>query len=138
MTDDESLLASLGVTSALPPLPDAVWDRILEVALDPTSDIIDADLVPEQDDLPAMPVDEDIVLIDDDDHEEGTEGDVVLIGAIPTHIDTSDGGHRQFTDDDNPVDDLVDLSPYEPDINPAIEDHGPEIHHDQGHSDTDL
>lgn len=137
MTDDESLLASLGVTSALPPLPDAVWDRILEVALDPTSDIIDADLVPEQDDLPAIPVDEDIVLIDDD-HEEGTEGDVVLDGAIPTHIDTSDGGHRQFTDDDNPVDDLVDLSPYEPDINPAIEDHGPEIHHDQGHSDTDL
>ncbi|ORI26015.1 hypothetical protein [Rhodococcus sp. 1168] len=138
MTDDESLLASLGVTSALPPLPDAVWDRILEVALDPTSDIIDTDLVPEQDDLPAMPVDEDIVLIDDDDHEEGTEGDVVLDDAIPTHIDTSDGGHRQFTDDDNPVDDLVDLSPYEPDINPAIEDHGPEIHHDQGHSDTDL
>lgn len=69
MTDNESFLASLGVTVAAPPLPDQVWEQILAVALDPTTATIDADLVPEQDDVPVALDDvesSDIVLHDDD------------------------------------------------------------------------
>lgn len=69
MTDNESFLASLGVTVAAPPLPDQVWEQILSVALDPTTAAIDTDLVPEQDDVPVALDDvegSDILLQDDD------------------------------------------------------------------------
>jgi len=64
--DDDSVLAALGVSGALPPVPDDVWARALEVALDPTTAPVDTDLVPDMDDVPVVPEDDDIILIDDD------------------------------------------------------------------------
>ncbi len=64
--DDDSVLAALGVSGALPPVPDDVWARALEVALDPTTAPVDTDLVPDMDDVPVLPEDDDIILIDDD------------------------------------------------------------------------
>ncbi|WP_370185309.1 hypothetical protein [Rhodococcus wratislaviensis] len=64
--DDDSVLAALGVSGALPPVPDDVWARALEIALDPTTAPVDADLVPDTDDVPVVPEDDDIILLDDD------------------------------------------------------------------------
>lgn len=64
--DDDSVLAALGVSGALPPVPDEVWARALEVALDPTTAPVDTDLVPDMDDVPVVPEDDDIILLDDD------------------------------------------------------------------------
>ncbi|MDH6287972.1 hypothetical protein [Rhodococcus opacus] len=65
--DDDSVLAALGVSGALPPVPDDVWARALEVALDPTTAPVDADLVPDMDDVPVVSEDDDIILLDDTD-----------------------------------------------------------------------
>ncbi|RZL82975.1 MAG: hypothetical protein EOP76_22395 [Variovorax sp.] len=73
--DDDSVLAALGVSGALPPVPDDVWARALEVALDPTTAPVDTDLVPDMDDVPVVPEDDDIILLDDDTDLD-TDGDV--------------------------------------------------------------
>ncbi|MFE7421719.1 hypothetical protein [Rhodococcus sp. NPDC057529] len=73
--DDDSVLAALGVSGALPPVPDEVWARALEVALDPTTAPVDADLVPDMDDVPVVPEDDEIILLDDDDGDDGDEAD---------------------------------------------------------------
>jgi hypothetical protein len=67
MNNDESLFAQLGVAGTMPPLPDEVWERVLSIALDPTTPAVDPELVPEMDDLPVVPDDGDIVLYDDTD-----------------------------------------------------------------------
>ena len=75
--DDDSVLAALGVSGALPPVPDEVWARALEVALDPTTAPVDADLVPDMDDVPVVPEDDEIILLDDgDDGDEADEDDL--------------------------------------------------------------
>ncbi|MFI6432875.1 hypothetical protein [Rhodococcus oryzae] len=65
MDHDEPLFAKLGVTGAMLPLPDDVWERALSIALDPNTPAVDADLVPEMDDDPVVPDDGEIVLYDD-------------------------------------------------------------------------
>ncbi|WP_257014809.1 hypothetical protein [Rhodococcus sp. ACPA1] len=72
--DDDSVLAALGVSGALPPVSDEVWARALEVALDPTTAPVDTDLVPDMDDVPVVPEDDDIILLDDDT--DGDDGNV--------------------------------------------------------------
>ncbi|WP_249353597.1 hypothetical protein [Rhodococcus sp. USK13] len=82
--DDDSVLAALGVSgSALPPVPDDVWARALEIALDPTTALADSDLVPDMDDVPVVPEDDDLILLDD---ELDTDGD----GGV-TALDTDTG-----------------------------------------------
>lgn len=68
MTDDTPLFTQWGVTAAMPPLPDDVWERALSIALDPTTPPVDDDLVPEMDEVPIVPDDDgEIVLYDDTD-----------------------------------------------------------------------
>lgn len=77
MDADESLLTTLGMADAMPPLPDDVWERALSIALDPTTPAADADLVPDMDDIPAVP---------DDD------GEIVLDDAVDAPVLGDDGG----------------------------------------------
>ncbi|MET4610633.1 hypothetical protein ABIC28_001611 [Rhodococcus sp. PvR044] len=67
MDQDEPSFTTLGVTGAMPPLPDDVWERALTIALDPTTPAVDTDLVPDMDDIPLVPEDDEIVLSDDVD-----------------------------------------------------------------------
>ncbi|TQF74605.1 hypothetical protein FK531_00380 [Rhodococcus spelaei] len=115
MDQDDPLLTTLGLTDALPPLPDDVWERALTIALDPTTPAVDADLVPEMDDTPVVPDDDEIVLDDDTDGlllDDDTDGPELDAG------DASDGSVRHDSDSDDhdlPV------------------DHGGSIQHDSDH-----
>lgn len=114
--NDDKLFTELGVIDALPALPDDVWERALSVALDPTTPPVDADLVPEMDDLPVIPDDEDeIVLYDMDEAPPAAGPDTAAgDGADPGHHhdldDTGDAplGHHDDTitvhDDPTPID----------------------------------
>lgn len=100
MTDNESFLASLGVTDAVQPLPDQVWEQILAVALDPTTPSVDTDLVPEQDDVPVVLDDADggDIVLEDDDLTSSDGRDT----AATSHHDTAtshDDPHHHGIDD---------------------------------------
>jgi len=107
MTDDHmALLRELA--GDLPPLPDEVWNRTLDAAFAPEA-AVDSDLVPEMDDRPVVPDDEDLVLDDAD-----SESDLLL--ADDLGIDTDDAepgddlGHHLDIDlghPDQPGDDLL-------------------------------
>ena len=88
--DDDSVLAALGVSGALPPVPDEVWARALEVALDPTTAPVDTDLVPDMDDVPVVPEDDDIILLDDDTDLD-TDGDDGNVPGPDLDTDGDDG-----------------------------------------------
>ncbi|RVW04441.1 hypothetical protein [Rhodococcus spongiicola] len=118
MDHDEPLFTEAELAAAVPPIPDELWERALSIALDPNTPTVDADLVPEIDDVPNVDDDEiilhDDVDIDPDDHPVSTDHVV-----DPTGHDTDDR-------DDGPVFDQTDSIPdigYEPDMfDPAIDD----------------
>jgi hypothetical protein len=100
MTDDHmALLRELA--GHLPPLPDEVWNRTLDAAFAPDA-AVDSDLVPEMDDRPIVPDDEDLVLDDtaldgivlDDEAPNLADGDSEsdLLLADDLGIDTDDAG----------------------------------------------
>ena len=100
MTDDHmALLRELA--GDLPPLPDEVWNRALDAAFDPDA-AADSDLVPEMDDHPVVPDDEDIVLDDivlDDE-------DIVLGDALQPADDARQPTYDDCDSDLSLVDDL--------------------------------
>ncbi|WP_244461474.1 hypothetical protein [Rhodococcus sp. ZPP] len=98
--DDDSVLAALGVSgNALPPVPDEVWARALEIALDPTTAPVDPGLVPDVDDVPVVPEDDEIILLDDDTDLD-TDGD----GASHvTDLDTDTAAGADDPDVDHPA-----------------------------------
>ena len=124
MTDDHmALLRELA--GDLPPLPDEVWNRTLDAAFAPDA-AVDSDLVPEMDDRPIVPDDEDLVLDDtaldgivlDDEAPNLADGDSEsdLLLADDLGIDTDgagpgdDLGHHLDIDlghPDQPGDDLL-------------------------------
>ncbi|MGW4482138.1 hypothetical protein [Rhodococcus triatomae] len=93
MTTDDSdgLLASLGIdVEQMPALADDVWERVLERALDPTTELADASLVPEMDDTPIVPDDDAIDLaIDLDGDGDGDDSGVAIAGE-PISVDGGD------------------------------------------------
>ncbi|QHE73345.1 hypothetical protein GFS60_07004 (plasmid) [Rhodococcus sp. WAY2] len=131
--DDDSVLAALGVSgNALPPVPDEVWARALEIALDPTTAPVDPGLVPDLDDIPVVSEDDEIILLDDDTDLD-TDGHVTgLNHDIDTDVDADDpdvnlpAGEDLFGDDsadptllgvDDPADPGIDLGGHH-DIDP--------------------
>ncbi len=77
MTDDQPSPTLRDLTGDLPPLPDEVWERTLAAAFDPDA-AADADLVPEQDDLPVTAGENDLdlgILLDDTDTADEHRGD---------------------------------------------------------------
>jgi hypothetical protein len=136
--DDDSVLAALGVSgSALPPVPDDVWARALEIALDPTTAPVDPGLVPDVDDVPVVPEDDDLILLDDDTdldtdgdgsgHATGLNRDIDPdVGADGTDVDLPAGEDLLLGDDsvdptllgvDDPADPGIDLGGHH-DIDP--------------------
>ena len=100
MTDDHmALLRELA--GDLPPLPDEVWNRTLDAAFAPDA-AVDSDLVPEMDDRPIVPDDEDlspddtaldgIVLDDEAPHLADGDSESDLLLADDLGIDTDDAG----------------------------------------------
>ncbi|MDH6284664.1 hypothetical protein [Prescottella agglutinans] len=129
MDSDESLLRTLGMADAMPPLPDDVWERALSIALDPTTPAVDADLVPEMDDIPVVPDDDGEIVLDDDtdvddggpghhdlavDHHDfavdhdGLDGDHHDL-AVDHHDLDGDAGHHDLAMDHTTFDDTPDL-----------------------------
>ncbi len=98
MDADESLLTTLGMADAMPPLPDDVWERALSIALDPTTPDADADLVPDMDDIPVVP-DESGIFPDDD-------GEIVLDDDIDAPVLGDDGGEPGDLHGDTDAQDL--------------------------------
>lgn len=96
MTDDQPSPTLRDLTGDLPPLPDEVWERTLAAAFDPDA-AVDADLVPEQDDLPVTAGDDDLdfdldngILLDDTDAAEYRGDDAGSAGQDGHHGDDSD------------------------------------------------
>ncbi|MHA4854543.1 hypothetical protein L1080_034185 [Rhodococcus sp. MSC1_016] len=133
--DDDSVLAALGVSgSALPPVPDDVWARALEIALDPTTAPVDPGLVPDLDDIPVVPEDDEIILLDDDTDldTDGDDTDGVVpdlgtdVDADGPDVDLPAGEDLLLSDDsvdptllgvDDPADPGIDLGGHH-DIDP--------------------
>ncbi|WP_338889774.1 hypothetical protein [Rhodococcus sovatensis] len=93
MTDDHmALLRELA--GDLPPLPDEVWNCALDAAFDPDA-AADSDLVPEMDDHPVVPEDEDIVLDDIVLEDE----DIVLDDALQPADDSDSDSDLSLADD---------------------------------------
>lgn len=106
MTDDQPSPTLRDLTGDLPPLPDEVWERTLAAAFDADA-AVDADLVPEQDDLPVTACEDDLdldngILLDDDillddtnaaDEHRGDEHDGDDAGS------TGRGGHHSDASD---------------------------------------
>lgn len=133
MTDDH--MASLReLAGDLPPLPDEVWSRALDAAFDPDA-TVDSDLVPEMDDRPLVPDDEDLVLddtmLDDIALDDDTELD-------DTALDDDTVLHEDAIDDTpHPADGDIDRDELLADPGIADDDTGPAD--DSGdHLDIDL
>lgn len=109
MTDDHmALLRELA--GDLPPLPDEVWSRALDAAFDPDA-TVDSDLVPEMDDRPLVPDDEDLVLDDT------MLDDIALDDDTELHDDAID-------DTPHPADGDIDSDELLPDLGIAPDDTG--------------
>ncbi|MGW6695073.1 hypothetical protein ACWF62_15005 [Rhodococcus sp. NPDC054953] len=105
MDPDEPLLTTLA--DAMPPLPDDVWERVLSVALDPTTEAVDPDLVPEMDDTPVIPDDDGEIILDDADDSLAADDD-----AAVDLDDANDAINAGDSDDlDLPVDHGDSLAP---------------------------
>ncbi|MGB7235831.1 MAG: hypothetical protein WBD41_07565 [Rhodococcus sp. (in: high G+C Gram-positive bacteria)] len=94
MTDDQPSPTLRDLTGDLPPLPDEVWERTLAAAFAPDA-AVDADLVPEQDDLPVTAGESDLdlgILLDDTDADadEYRDDDAGSTGHDGHHGDDSD------------------------------------------------
>ncbi|WP_124390835.1 hypothetical protein [Rhodococcus wratislaviensis] len=113
MEDHDPLLESLGLSTEDTPVPDDVWNRALEVALDPQTPEADGSLVPEMNDTPVVPEDElilDLGDIDDGDSDSGDQG-----VDVPAEV---------FADDDH----LPDIDPtVHHDVSTHVEDPLPDL-----------
>ncbi|MGW4482106.1 hypothetical protein [Rhodococcus triatomae] len=110
-TDDPgSLLASLGIdVEQMPLLPDDVWERALDRALDPTTELADASLVPEMDDTPILPEDDDLDI--DLDGIEGADADTSTMSDSADTSTMSDSADTSAMSDSADTADDIDLGP---------------------------
>ncbi|OZC42660.1 hypothetical protein CH289_27080 [Rhodococcus sp. RS1C4] len=104
MTDDQLSLTLRGLAGDLAPLPDEVWERTLGAAFDPAA-VVDADLVPEHDDLPVTARNDDLdldldngIVLDDADHTDDYRG------ADAGTVDSDSGQGARHRDDSDCTD----------------------------------
>ncbi|MGV9714297.1 hypothetical protein ACWDTI_26975 [Gordonia sp. NPDC003424] len=121
MTEEPSILASLGVDTGPPtPPPPQIWESALQAAFDPAS-TADADTVPYMDDTP--PPDDDHLVVDEPVHD-----------VSPGHAETAsvdhghvDAGHVAGGDGDSGVHEFDEIR------HDDHLDHGPDDGHAHDH-----